>query len=294
MEELALSHIMNAEGEKLQYIIGTLESSNGKNPSIDEILCVNQSISSLLDTVSQNQMLLKSKMERVLQSLPCCICPPDPPGPPGPPGCTGPPGPPGCTGPAGPPGCIGPPGPPGRPGCTGPQGPQGEQGLPGEQGPRGKPGPEGPPGPACCCCPSRCSAVFKGATKCEMWRSGCALPWNKGSIQGQCVRRDLCDDSKIQLCLNGRYMVSFIANVRTQSSCKCDIAISLRTYNAQHCSEVFIFKDHISCADATVTVSMSGIIVDAYDPYGISSLGLNLISPDTLKVESSMLTIVEL
>jgi len=47
MEELGLSHIINAEGEKLQYILGTLETSNGMEPDIDEILCVNNSISSL-------------------------------------------------------------------------------------------------------------------------------------------------------------------------------------------------------------------------------------------------------
>ena len=70
MEELALSHIMNAEGEKLQYILGTLETSSGTEPDLNEILCVNQSISKVLDIVSQNQMLLKSKMESVLQVLP--------------------------------------------------------------------------------------------------------------------------------------------------------------------------------------------------------------------------------
>lgn len=28
MEELALSHILNAEGEKIQYVIGTLDKNN--------------------------------------------------------------------------------------------------------------------------------------------------------------------------------------------------------------------------------------------------------------------------
>ena len=89
-------------------------------------------------------------------------------------------------------------------------------------------------------------------------------------------------------------MVSFIANVKTQLSCQCDIAISLRMYNALHCSDVFTFKDHISCADTTVTVSMSGIIVDISDHCGMSYLDLNLVSPDSLKIENSMLTIVEI
>lgn len=89
-------------------------------------------------------------------------------------------------------------------------------------------------------------------------------------------------------------MVSFIANVKTQSSCQCDIAIDLRMHNARQCSDVFTLKDRISCANSAVTISMGGIIVDTCDLSGMSSLGLNLVSPDSLTVESSMLTIVEI
>jgi hypothetical protein len=78
MEELALSHIMNAEGEKLQAVLKHLElpgnQCGGKYP-VDELLKVNKSIADLLDSVSQNQMLLKSKMERALEALSdpsCC------------------------------------------------------------------------------------------------------------------------------------------------------------------------------------------------------------------------------
>ena len=43
MEELALSHILNAEGEKLQYILGTLP---GTKPCAgpQEVLAVNKSV----------------------------------------------------------------------------------------------------------------------------------------------------------------------------------------------------------------------------------------------------------
>lgn len=79
MEELALSHIVNAEGEKLQYILGTLP---GTKPCAcpQDVLAVNKSVASLLDVVAQNQMLLKNKLEKVLD-----VCPP--PAPPCPPPC---------------------------------------------------------------------------------------------------------------------------------------------------------------------------------------------------------------
>ena len=77
MEELALSHILNAEGEKLQYILGTLP---GTKPCAcpQDVLAVNKSVASLLDVVAQNQMLLKGKLEKVLEACPA----PPPPAPP--------------------------------------------------------------------------------------------------------------------------------------------------------------------------------------------------------------------
>ena len=90
MEELALSHILNAEGEKLQYILGTLP---GTKPCAcpQDVLAVNKSVSSLLDVVAQNQMLLKNKLEKVLEA-----CPPPPPPCPPPCGPCPPPCPPSC------------------------------------------------------------------------------------------------------------------------------------------------------------------------------------------------------
>ena len=68
MEELALSHIVNAEGEKLQYILGTLPGGHRSCASPQEILAVNKSVKGLLDTVTQNQMLLKGKLEMALEA----------------------------------------------------------------------------------------------------------------------------------------------------------------------------------------------------------------------------------
>ena len=83
MEELALSHIVNAEGEKLQYVLGTLPDSPKVCASPQEILAVNKSVKELLDTVMQNQMLLKGKLEKALDAgghapapTPPCPCEP--------------------------------------------------------------------------------------------------------------------------------------------------------------------------------------------------------------------------
>jgi len=112
MEELALSHILNAEGEKIQYIVGTLESGAPAQPTtVEQVLAVNQSVRRLLETTSRLQLILSGKMSGVLGAH----------------ATQGPPGPPGKDGESGP---QGPPGPsePGPPGPPGPQGPQGEPG----------------------------------------------------------------------------------------------------------------------------------------------------------------------
>lgn len=68
MEEAALSHIVDAEGEKLRYILGTLPGGRGTCASNQEILAVNRSVKDLLDTVAQSQMLLKGKLEKALEA----------------------------------------------------------------------------------------------------------------------------------------------------------------------------------------------------------------------------------
>ena len=69
MEELALSHILNAEGEKLQYILGTLpDTSPCACP--EDVLAVNKSVTDLVEAVTQNQMLLKNKLSQVLEFCP--------------------------------------------------------------------------------------------------------------------------------------------------------------------------------------------------------------------------------
>ncbi len=75
MEELSLSHIINSEGEKLQYILGTLTNNDNENippPSnvtISDILAINTSINTTLTTVAENQILLTHKLKEIREML---------------------------------------------------------------------------------------------------------------------------------------------------------------------------------------------------------------------------------
>ena len=70
MEELGLSHVINAEGEKMQYILGTLEGSTPPEPAtVDQVLQANDSVRKLLETTTHQQMLLKGKMSDALDAV---------------------------------------------------------------------------------------------------------------------------------------------------------------------------------------------------------------------------------
>jgi hypothetical protein len=69
LEEAALSHIINAEGEKIQYILS--QTGCGEyDADVEDVLAVNKSVNSLLDMVLQNQMILKNKWRGFWNSFP--------------------------------------------------------------------------------------------------------------------------------------------------------------------------------------------------------------------------------
>jgi hypothetical protein len=143
-EELALSHIINAEGEKIQYAIGSIPGLPEAS-TIAEVSEVNNSAVNMLGTILENQIVLTGKLTQALRA-PVVL------GPTGPAGATGPAGTDtGSTGPAGPVGAVGPtgpqglPGPVGDPGEIGPTGPAGDAGAAGIAGPAGAPAPTPPP-----------------------------------------------------------------------------------------------------------------------------------------------------
>jgi len=68
MEELGISHVINAEGEKLQYILGTINGATGPPPTIEDVLSVNESIRAVLQHATESQTLLRSKLQNALAS----------------------------------------------------------------------------------------------------------------------------------------------------------------------------------------------------------------------------------
>ena len=66
MEELSMAHILNAEAEKIQFALGTLETAEGP-ATLEEILEVNKSSNKMLRDVIKNQMLIGMKMEDVVE-----------------------------------------------------------------------------------------------------------------------------------------------------------------------------------------------------------------------------------
>jgi hypothetical protein len=138
LEELGLSHIINAEGEKIQFALGTLPGSVAQ--SIEDVLATNDSVKDLLGKTTLNQQLLRAKLAKVLTYAVLR----------GATGATGP------TGPAGAPGTqglslrgtVGPRGAMGPAGAQGAQGVQGAQGARGVRGAAGSVGARGAQGPA--------------------------------------------------------------------------------------------------------------------------------------------------
>ncbi len=63
LEQAALSHILNAEGEKIQKIVQQAETA-------EELLAVNRSVNSMVDSIARLEMLLHSK----LQLFEDCLC----------------------------------------------------------------------------------------------------------------------------------------------------------------------------------------------------------------------------
>lgn len=65
LEEIGLSHIINAEGEKIQAAI----FSEGNNPTPYDLLAVNQSVEKTLRTVVKSQIVTEFKLQEMIEAL---------------------------------------------------------------------------------------------------------------------------------------------------------------------------------------------------------------------------------
>ena len=65
MQEMGLSHILNAEGEKLQCIIKKMQEES--YICSDKLLEVNGSVNKLLKNILKNEMILQIKMEDAVE-----------------------------------------------------------------------------------------------------------------------------------------------------------------------------------------------------------------------------------
>jgi len=66
LEELSLAHIINAEAEKLQAVLGTLPGLAITATTISGLLSVNREVRRTLQTVLKKEMLLEFKLEDIL------------------------------------------------------------------------------------------------------------------------------------------------------------------------------------------------------------------------------------
>ncbi|MEI4828209.1 hypothetical protein WAX78_01855 [Bacillus sp. FJAT-53711] len=72
LEELALAHIINAEAEKIQLVLGTLSHGTTLSPSgvsLSNLLAIDSSVQRTLRDVIKKEMLLEFKFENVLDLI---------------------------------------------------------------------------------------------------------------------------------------------------------------------------------------------------------------------------------
>ena len=76
LEELSLAHIVNAEAEKIQYILGTLPGHLPPTPpTIADLIAIDKSVQTTLKDVIKKEMLLEFKLEEVLNIPPGTVTP---------------------------------------------------------------------------------------------------------------------------------------------------------------------------------------------------------------------------
>lgn len=68
-EELGLAHIINAEAEKIQSVLGTLPGQTVNNPTVNQLERIDNITGRVLRDVIKKEMLLQFKLEDILDLL---------------------------------------------------------------------------------------------------------------------------------------------------------------------------------------------------------------------------------
>lgn len=68
LEEMAMAHLINAEAEKMQYVLGTLESrlKQAAAPNFEQLLAIQRSIGKMMNQVLNKDMYLNTRLQHVL------------------------------------------------------------------------------------------------------------------------------------------------------------------------------------------------------------------------------------
>lgn len=68
VEELGMSHIFNAEGEKIQFVLGTLETNRplAGDVTVDGLVALDESVANTLQAATGTQTVLLQKMQAAL------------------------------------------------------------------------------------------------------------------------------------------------------------------------------------------------------------------------------------
>ncbi|CAM4154642.1 hypothetical protein [Lederbergia lenta] len=69
LEEIGLAHIINAEAEKIQYVLGTLPGSPSPSATMADLIQINNNVQSTLETVIKKELLLGTKLNDVIRII---------------------------------------------------------------------------------------------------------------------------------------------------------------------------------------------------------------------------------
>ncbi|MDT9027826.1 hypothetical protein [Rossellomorea yichunensis] len=64
---MGLAHLINAEAEKIQFVLGTLKGVTVPTPTISDLININEAVRKTIVSVIKEEMLLQFKLENILK-----------------------------------------------------------------------------------------------------------------------------------------------------------------------------------------------------------------------------------